>query len=112
MSAESSSASVAPTHNDNKSRAGSAASEFRATPEELRAARLAEIKAKLAHLKDVPNRDVLESQWDQWLSVRKIHPPTRLDAAQRRQLLKFFQIMDADGGGTIDAEELVRAAGG
>ena len=77
------------------------------TPEEIRSQRNNQIKASIAHLKDVPNRDVLESQWDQWLAVRNMHPPTRLDAAQRRQLLKFFQIMDADGGGTIDAEELV-----
>ena len=77
------------------------------TQEELLNRRNAAIKASVAHLKEVENRDVLESQWDRWMAVRKMHSGTRLDGAQRRQLLKFFQIMDADGGGTIDAEELV-----
>ena len=78
-----------------------------ATLEEIKASKMSEIRAKLAFLKNVKNRDVLESQWDKWLANRNVHPPTRLDAAQRKQLLKFFQIMDADGGGTIDVSELV-----
>jgi hypothetical protein len=88
---------------------GSAAAS--ATPAELAAARRAAIAASLAPLKDVKNREVLEAQWDAWLASRKVRPPTRFDAEQRRQLLKFFQVMDADGGGTIDADELVRAGG-
>jgi len=81
-----------------------------ATPAERAAAKRQAIAASLAPLKDVANRDVLEAQWDAWLASRKVRPPTRFDAEQRRQLLKFFQVMDADGGGTIDAEELVRGA--
>ena len=79
-----------------------------ATPAEREAAKRAQIAAELAPLKDVKNRDVLEAQWDRWFASRKVKLPTRFDAEQRRQLLKFFQVMDADGGGTIDADELVR----
>ena len=60
----------------------------------------------LRHLRTVKNREVLEEQYDRYFASRKIALPTRFDAAQRAQLRKFFQVMDADGGGTIDVTEL------
>ena len=52
------------------------------------------------------NREQLEHQWDKWLALHKAHAPMRFDAEQRRDLRKFFQVMDADSGGSIDVSEL------
>lgn len=68
-----------------------------------RKAALAKLMSKL---KNVPNREALEEQWDKWLASRKINLPHRLNAEQRLQLRKFFQVMDADHGGTIELDEL------
>jgi len=68
--------------------------------------RRADIARLLTKLKNVPNRDVLEEQWDKWLASRKIRLPHRFNAEQRVQLRKFFQVMDADHGGTIELDEL------
>jgi Ca2+-binding EF-hand superfamily protein len=60
----------------------------------------------LHHLRIPKNRDVLEEQWDKYYASRKLDLPQRFNRDQRAQLRKFFQVMDADGGGTIDVTEL------
>jgi hypothetical protein len=68
--------------------------------------RKAALDKLLNKLKNVPNREALEEQWDKWLASRKIKLPRRFNAEQRSQLRKFFQVMDADHGGTIELDEL------
>lgn len=61
---------------------------------------------KILTMRNVKDRDQLETSWDNWLESRACRTAFRFDGSQRRALRRFFNMMDIDGGGTIDVSEL------